>query len=135
MNQKQLIQTRQNNLKLLDTLARPKLNAVEVDINNNIEHETTKFLCVYMIRKGVPATTLPKYFQNMSKYKVREFIDCFGEKFKEEWRRPVIITEARFKKFSGKTRRADIFILDTGEKVEIETGVSYIKEDCVTVMI
>ena len=69
-----------------------------------------------------------------------------------EWKRKQVVTEARFKKsikinlddlmvenlerlHKSKQRRADIFILDTGQIVEIETGKSYEKEGIITIKI
>ena len=142
MNRQELENKRLENYHKLDTFAfRPKYNAVEVNINNSIEHELSKFMCVWLIRNGVSANELQDIFDTFKLTKQEYFViparlfkemkdDCDG--FKYQWERPVIITEARFK---GNLKRVDIYILDTGEKVEIETNHKINKEDSITVYI
>jgi sugar diacid utilization regulator len=122
---------------------------VEVDINNSLEHELVKFLCVFAIRKGIEAQSLQKIIdKSKNTERLNSMIDTYKGYFKHDWMRPVVITEARFKKSEQKdfcynlktpmkkqTRRADIFILDTGEKVEIETNHKIKKEDSITVYV
>lgn len=142
---------------------RPKINAVELDVNNSPEHEFAKWWCVLLIRNGVPANLLPeliKRYPEEPKFALwsstKLYLEDFGENYGAtkdfEWQRPQVVTEARFKPFAKdysasmkelkKTnekvkvelkerfrRRADIFILDTGEIVEIETGKSYDKKE------
>ena len=149
MNRLELENKRLENFHKLDWQQfRPKYNALEVDINNGYEHEKAKFRCLWLIRKGVPAFKLQDILMG------EEFEENFFINFKHEWERPVVITEARFKEFSGikkvKTkeyldmdvyhnvpikRRADIFILDTGECIEIETNHKIKKEDSIVVYI
>jgi len=62
MNQRELEKARRNNLNKLDTAFRPKINAVEIDINNSVEHELAKFICVWLIRKGVNTDRLQTFF-------------------------------------------------------------------------
>lgn len=142
MNRLELENKRLENYHKLDVYAfRPKYNAVELDINNSIEHELAKFMCVWLIRNGVSAIELQDIFDTFKLTKQNYFVipsrlfmemkeDCDG--FKYQWERPVVITEARFK---GNLRRTDIYILDTGEKVEIETNHKVKKEDSITVYI
>jgi len=163
MNKQQLERIRRENFNKLDTAYRPKVNAMEININNTFEHELAKLLCVWLIRDGFTLGQLqeivPKWMKNS---KLSQQGNLFlGQDFKREWQRPQVVTEARFSKdltpmyggpinkrplyyldkFGNKLknksrRRADIFILDTGEIVEIETGKSYKKgENVITVNI
>lgn len=125
MNRKELELKRRENLRLLDTGYRPKINAVELNINNSIKHEAAKFYISWMIRKGVPIDSmLVTIYKGVATHKLKrprdidlaEYItDNFGQKFSRKWQRPQIVTEARF----SKRLRADIFVLDTGEVIEI----------------
>jgi len=144
MNRVELERIRRENLNKLDTAYRPKVNALEVDIGNSFVHELVKFYCVWLLRNGVPANMLPKL--NMKEIDWRYFGAAeLYSKFKHEWKRPQVVTEARFKKsikinpddlmvenlerlHKSKQRRADIFILDTGEIIEIETDNKVKKE-------
>lgn len=151
MNKEQLERARIGNLNKLDQSYRPKINAVEVDINNSIEHELAKFICVWLIRNGVPINQLLEFpfsklvspTKNEPRIELKSFIKNNSRKFKHEWERPCIVTEARFDdlcynlklKWEKQQRRADIFVLDTGVVVEIETGKSYDKEGAITVRI
>jgi len=113
-----------------------KINSVEIDIANSIEHELAKFVCVWLIRKGFLANNLPKIYKEWNlacdgelifSY-IPEIIKKYGQKFKRKWQIPQVVTEARFKKIeyvksTGKTKgadvfdfapRADIWILDKG---------------------
>jgi hypothetical protein len=161
LNQLQLETIRRKNFNKLDTAYRPKKNAMEIDINNSIEHEIAKFFCVWLIRKGLPAEQLPEIFENdWDDGILATDFDCDDSEIKESWRRPVVVTEARFKPanvisayHSDKhksqkqilkemtevtqklTRRTDIFILDTGQCVEIETDKTIEKENAITVRI
>jgi len=145
MNRVELERKRLENFHKLDWMQfRPKYTALEIDIGNSIEHEMAKFICVWLIRNGVPTDLLQGSFKwnkltegevNWKSVPLQEFADRtknLGQKFKHEWERPVIITEARFK---GGKRRADIFILDTGECIEIETNHKIKKEDSIVVYI
>jgi len=122
---------------------RLKVNAVEIDINNSIEHELGKFICVWLIRKGVPRDLLPEYFKNakIGGYDVQDIAiglaEGDGQKFNRKWQVPQVVTEARFKVKSTwlQRRRADIFILDTGEIVEIETNKKIKKKGAITVYV
>lgn len=158
MNRKELERTRRENLNKLDTAFRPKINAVEIDINNSSNHEFAKFMCVWLIRKGCPANTLSEIFEEGwdEEGVLTADFDCEDYEIKHEWERPQVVTEARFgvqvilkdisrEQYENKhnqkeilkhikeatekmTRRADIFILDTGEIVEIETNKKVKKE-------
>jgi hypothetical protein len=111
-------------------------------------------MCLWLIRKGVPAFKLQDILMG------EEFEENFFINFKHEWERPIVITEARFKEFEKINnkeiekyletrnikdiikenvkpiqRRADIFILDTGECIEIETNHKIKKEDSIVVYI
>ena len=168
MNQRMLILERLRNYNKLDTDAfRPKVNALEIDINNSPQHEMAKFLCVWLIRKGVPADILPKIFRYNEDFEEETYGDPigsileissdipmivkkYGVKIKEKWRVPEVVTEARFRdKFErcdehhkngtytakARNRRADIFILDTGEIIEIETNHKIQKKDSITIYV
>lgn len=149
MNRKDIEKIRRENLNKLDTTFRPKINAVEVNINNSIEHELAKFICVWSLRIGFPASQLQYVITGQFEGKTIFLpIILLGQKFKHEWERPQVVTEARFKKTRWDVgnkyypdldkagnlkigtiqRRADIFILDTGEIVEIETNPKIEKE-------
>jgi len=114
---------RAESLNQLSTAYRPKINACEVDINNSFKHELGKFLALWMIRNKVPANQLEDVFDRLRGDKrFKEFIKMINEIVKEfevkEMVRPAVVTEARFK--IG--RRADLFVLDTKEIIEIETS-------------
>ena len=162
MNRVELESKRLENFHKLDWQQfRPKYNALEIDIGNSIEHEMAKFICVELIRNGVEAKQIPTLrIRGFNFWKfspipmaIEWAVKEHGQKFKHEWERPVVITEARFKEFEKINnkeiekyletrnikdiikenvkpiqRRADIFILDTGEKVEIETNHKIKKE-------
>jgi len=138
MNQRMLILERLKNYSKLDGDAyRPKVNALEIDINNSLKHEFAKFLCVWLIRKGVEADNLPKiiknhFFTKMDSLGIKGDISRYMTRFKHKWEVPEVVTEARFK--DGK-RRGDIFILDTGEIVEIETNHKIKKKGAITIYI
>lgn len=173
MNKIELTKTRNENLKLLDGAYRSNLNRFEYDAGNSIEHEMAKFICFVMLRNGVSAEIISNQFhiQNknylnfsgLTKWTIKEF----GQKFKQSWRRPWIVTEARFKEtqedillesskvvkglYRGEKpvkainkvikaratikRRADLFVVDTGEIVEIETNPKVTKKGVITVRI
>ena len=115
MNRRELETIRKNNYSKLDRSYRNCLNHFEYDSGNSIEHEMAKFVCFVLLRNGVEARVLPKLaedWDNWNKESYRGRIDVFGllcdeikkcqlkqygQKFKEEWRRPMVITEARFK--------------------------------------
>jgi hypothetical protein len=121
MNKIELERARMENFKKLDIAYRPKINTVEVNVNNTIEHELAKFYCVWLIRKGIPAYELQTWFDT-SYLEFNKRYKTTGN-FKHEWERPQCITEARMKDGA----RWDIFVLDSGECIEIETGKSYVK--------
>ena len=148
MNKETLIKARKINFEELEKEKYKiiKRNAVEVDVNNSFAHELAKFVSVWLIRHGV----LPEYLQDIfAKDFITHFgnfaidvwqsfvktvdsvVDNFGLKYDADWKRPEIVTEARLK--NG--RRADIFVLDTGEIVEIETNKKVKKEGAITIYI
>jgi len=132
MNKKELEKIRKKNYEKLDYYRyRPKINALEIDINNSYKHEKAKFDCIWAIRKGLPANLLPEMFKFRTCVFRNKFINKYRVKHKYKWQIPQVITEARFKN----KRRVDIFILDTGEMVEIETGKSKEKKGVITVRI
>jgi len=140
MNRLQLETIRKSNFHKLDTAFRPKKNAVELDINNSMEHNLALTICQILIRKGFPASQLQVVIDKIFfKGAIPKPIALLETKFEHEWERPQIITEARFKKeFSVRSKqdKVDIFILDTGERICIETGKSYEKEkDVITVRV
>lgn len=140
MSQKDRILRRKENLKLLDTDAyRPKINCLEVDVNNTFKHELGKFLMYWMIKKGVPADCAGervKYIANSTRtdyvaYLVNHFVESDGVKLKKH-EVPSIVSEARMRE----GHRADLYVLDTGERVEIisscdKSVVPYSKETVV----
>jgi len=138
MNRIELEKKRRESLNRLDRAYKPKINAVEVDINNSFVHELAKFLAVWLIRKGFPPEDLPSMLNNLSEYKslITGFLSL-SEPPKQKiprWKIPQVVTEARFK--NGK--RADIYILDTGQTVEIETNPKRAKrhrEDVIVILV
>lgn len=89
MNRSELEITRKRNFSLLDRGYRPKINAIELEINNSYEHEKGKFDEMWrLLQEG---------------------------KLKKKWEVPKIVSEARF----SNTLRADLFDLDNGEVIEI----------------
>jgi len=168
MNRKDLIRIRIENKAKLEPSSWKNINRLEFSFSNDpdksesIEHKLAKSICYILLRNGVLAEVLPKLnsdlwddleFGEIDTGLIREEIRNHGQKFKKEWERPVVVTEARFKpiqkgacSFGEKmfqiiggtdiiTRRADLFILDTGECVEIETDHKIKKENAITVYI
>jgi hypothetical protein len=145
MSQKNLILTRKENLKLLDTdKYRPKINCLEIDVNNTFKHELGKFLMYWMVKKGVPADCASKKFEwnpfpesdlslrmDEMESMIESITKCNGVKLKKH-EVPHIVSEARMR--AG--HRADLFVLDTGERVEIvnhcdKSTIPYDKETVV----
>ena len=132
------LKKRGKNLQLLDESYRPKINAVEIDINNSFKHEFAKFLCVYLLRKGYDPFELqdliPKILKKKCQALLREISRLTRRKYpfpKVKIEYPDVVTEARFKN----RRRADIFILDTGKIIEIETNKKVKKKGAITIYI
>lgn len=119
MNRSQLELIRNQNLRKVELLTyRPRVNAVEIAVNNSFGHEYAKFLSAWMIRNGVRASQLPRFFAGDTisiKDDVENFIEKYSMKFEHNWERPEIITECRLRNEG----RWDMFVLDTGERVEI----------------
>jgi hypothetical protein len=120
MNRTQLESIRIQNLRKVELLTyRPKLNAIEIAPNNSFSHEFAKFTAAWLIRKGLPSNQLPDFFEIARNALPMEALEDFIRKnrleFEYEWLRPEIITECRMRDQG----RWDIFILDTGERVEI----------------
>lgn len=158
MNRLQLERIRRENLNKLDTAYRSNLNRIEYSPSESIEHFLAKTICFVLLRNGVPANLLPEiikqhFFIKMDSIGLKGPIEelFFYRKFKYEWERPQIVCEARFNENFIETdknattiwkinkitsnkpikiihRRVDLFVLDTGEIIEIETGKSYEKE-------
>ena len=140
MNQKDRILIRKKNLKLLDTDAyRPKINCLEIDVNNTFKHELGKFLMDWMVKKGVPADCAGERIEDIAQsprisyidYLITRFVESDGVKLKA-WEIPKSVSEARMKDGS----RIDQFILDTGQRIEIvnhndKSVVPYDKETVV----
>lgn len=150
MKRKELEKIRRSNLNKLDRSFRPKINAVEIDINNSIKHELGKVICFWFLRKGVLPEMIQSFFNVAEDYKfdninevfeeLKLYASYYGQKFKRKWQVPQVVTEARFKELIpwGKglhRRRADIFILDTGEIVEIETNKKIKKKGAIVVYV
>jgi len=138
MNRKELELKRLENLKKLDRSYRPKINAVEVDTNNSFKHEFSKFLSVFLLRAGYTADELsiliPKIINRKCKALLKEMHYLVARKYpfpRKKIIKPNVVTEARFKN----KRRADIFVLDTGEIVEIETNKKVKKKGAITIYI
>ena len=120
-NRKNKLIQEQKQLDKVDKFAyRPKMNALEVDINNTMEHESAKFLCLWMIRKGVHPMLLPKFLENPGQYKLADFVRMYKSPAREGID---VMTEVRFKDHT----RADLWIPSEDIKIEIETGKSYDK--------
>lgn len=96
MNRIELEKKRRENLRKLDIAYRPKINAVEVDIGNTFGHENAKFVCVWLIRKGIPASTLQDIIDARNSFEMEKIIEEYGQKFKHKWEVPCVVTEARF---------------------------------------
>ena len=131
------------------------------DKSESIEHKLAKTICFILLKNGVPAEQLPSLEFNDFLYtgsylaSVYNTILMYGthHMLNKDWERPIIVTEARFKpiqkganSFGEKMfqvlsgddiiiRRADLFILDTGEIVEIETDHKIKKAGAITVYI
>ena len=156
LNREQLERIRRENLNKFDSAYRSNLNRIEYNPSESIEHFMAKTICFILLRNGVPANQLRSWIKNdpltynfqqdwkdwesLTPDLITQWIKDDGQKFKHEWQRPQVVTEARFMTWYGKLegklkqRRADIFILDTGEIIEIETGKSYEKKDDVIVV-
>jgi len=161
MNKAELIAIRTKNKRLLEPSSWKNINRIEIDIGNTPAHELTKCLMFILLRNGVPTDCLTKEKALKEGHTTSEIIKEYGFEYKKPWQRPVVVTEARFKsgyyalfelgkekpaeyisedmkkrrKTKPKTRRADLFVLDTGEKVEIETNHKLKKPDSITVYI
>jgi len=130
MNKYELMESRNKNFQRLDLQTfRPKINAIELDIGNTLRHELSKVIVVWFIRHGYSASSIPPMFGFggiTEKLRELENIVKTPNTGFTTWQVPQIVTEARFK---GGKRRADVFILDTGEIVEIETNRAIHKSD------
>jgi hypothetical protein len=151
MNREQLERIRRENLNKLDSAYRSNLNRIEYNPSESIEHFLTKSICFILLRNGVSTEWLQRiinetYFatdilrmnvkSNELPILITQSLRYYRQKFKHEWQRPQVVTEARFKDKCPKSgRRVDIFILDTGEIVEIETDPKVKKEGAITVRI
>jgi hypothetical protein len=163
MNQKELIRARTINKSKLEPSSWKNINRIEIDLANDkdgYKHEIAKEICFILIKKGVPADSLPFIFKASKPIEyilfergLEDMIENWAtEIYDKNWKVPVIVTEARFKTYFTPTkgkgflkdakcvtsnygRRADLFILDTGEIVEIETDDKIKKENAITVYI
>jgi hypothetical protein len=134
MSQRDLEIKRIANYNKLDLAYRPKTNVLEIDINNTLAHELAKCVCFYLLRKGIPANLLPEFFKQKDWHNPSNsymFVIQNGSVYKRTYLRPHIVVEARFKE----GRRADLFCLDSGEKIEIETNKRVKKDDSITIYI
>jgi hypothetical protein len=131
VNKKKLEIKRWESLSQLDFAYKPKLNCLEIDVNNSLRHELAKFVCMWLVRNGVGAEELQKYFRDRRWEEASKKLSSLLRQTGSTTHRPKIVSEARFK--DG--RRVDIFVLDTGEKIELETGKSYNKKDAIIVKI
>ena len=120
MNKQELELARWKNLNKLDVFAfRPKINAVEINVGNSINHELTKFLCVWLIRNGVPVYELETFLKKPQIIperiiergigligelmdNVQDITDLYGQKYKHEWERPNVVTESIMKDKIGR---------------------------------
>lgn len=164
MNKKDLIRTRTANKAKLEPSSWKNKNRIEIDIGNSIEHELAKCICFILLRNGVIPEVCKQKIEHLiqtdediSFYQLEKTIEEYGQKYKKEWQRPVIVSEARLKPkviltnvYDTKEevlsnpyplnekkiqRRADLFVLDTGEIVEIETNKKVKKNGAITVYI
>lgn len=153
MNKLELERVKMKNWRAIDSMPfRPKVNNVEIDINNSIEHELLKAISVILIRNGVEVDNLPHvlsadlFFEGIDCWGMdtsaslqnhvsctiatlmRNIIKKYGHKFKNKWEVPDVVTEARMK--NG--RRIDVYVLNNGKSLEIECG-KRTKPDSITV--
>lgn len=123
MSKYELMGIRNTNFKKLDLQSyRPKINAIELDIGNTLRHEMSKVIVVWLIRHGYAASSIPQLFGFggiTEKLHELEKVVKTPEPGFTHWQVPQVVTEARF---IGGKRRADVFILDTGEVIEVETN-------------
>jgi hypothetical protein len=127
---------RMKNYNKLDLSCKPKLNVLEIDYCNSIQHEMAKMIAYYLLKKGVLPEMLPEYFLKKewwNPHNAYMFSVMHGCTFRKPYHRPFLVTEARLK--SG--RRIDIFFLDSveGTFIEIETDRNVTKPDSITIRI
>lgn len=123
VSKKDLQLNRKRNLELVDTdKYRPKINCLEIDINNSFKHELGKFLMFWLIRKGVNADCASIYFNHKPildaigylKENITLFIKTDGVKLKKH-EVPHIVSEARMRE----GHRADLYVLDNNQRIEV----------------
>lgn len=143
MNRIELITKRNENRRKLTLNSLRNVNKV-VFGSESIGHKLGKTIGFIFLRAGIEAEQLQSFFNDpwwQDLKMIEWFIEKFGQKFKHWWKRPHVVTEAEFTtqaiNYWGKKidRRADLFLLDNGKIVEIETNHKIKKEGAITVYI
>jgi len=124
MNKQDLIRLRNDNLKCLDSTVNPHTNSVAFKIKGETPgHFLKKAISSYCIRRGVPPDCLISFFESPAMVKrigslvtrVESFCSFNGQDFKNEWERPVVLSEVRME--SGAIY--DLYVSDTGTRIEV----------------
>lgn len=116
MNERKLTQKRRENFKKLEYMAyNPHINCTPVNTNQSYSHYYVGCVVDWMLAKGVPANVLPDFWEEDNRDDIESFIKKHGQRFRHKWERPQIVSEAIF----STKLRADRFVLDTGEIIEI----------------
>lgn len=142
MNKQDLIRLRNENMKCLDPTVKPHKNSVAFKIKGETpEHFLKKAISSYCVRRGVPPDCLIPFFESPAMVKrigslvtrMESFCDFNGMDFKNDWERPVVLSEARMD--SGAV--FDLYVSDTGQRIEIvhTCSDSVVKYDDDTIVI
>ena len=116
MNRRELENRRRKNYEKLEWMAYShNVNSTPINTNQSFSHYYVGCLVDWMLAKGVPANVLPDFWKKDNQDDIHSFIKKHGQRFRNKWERPQVIAEAHF----GVKLRADRFILDTGEIIEI----------------
>lgn len=132
MNEEELIKIRRENYDKLDNFSfRHKRDAIELNRGHTPKTNFAKVACWVLIKNGVPANLLPEIVPKLFREDdtvvehnialmlnmIPAAIKAYGRKFKHVWEVPEIVMEAKHKR--GTTGDWDLYILDTGERIEI----------------
>jgi hypothetical protein len=119
MNKKDLALNIRSNKSLIEYSDRSHVNCVRVGIGNSLKHELSKFFVGWILANGGDVRILFPLFKT-------EILDKVAwntfEKIYDQWcfkgSERNFICEARFMKSK---ERADVFCLESGERIEVET--------------